>query len=672
MTKDARFGKSWLSGLVAAGLAVALLAPPSSTNVAFAAPDNDFVPEVDYTFRDHTVDAGARIDQIMSLLTLEEKVALTAGSAAIPRLGINSARGGGGEGLHGATGVGYTVFPQPLGMSQSWDPKLYYDYGEALARESTANGGGISRLTPVLDLTRDPRYGRAYETMGEDAYLTGELGTQATLGMNQRSAEGYQLFLPNLKHPLAYNNEINRLWTNSVIPDQVTNEYYIKAFKYPISAGGAKSLMNSYPLINGKPMSVNPLQRDLLGEWTPDYPTTGHYEYVTVNDYGSGSSMWAHSQRYFEDTPNGWALGSGEGTQNGQMGWSFREFGNASNQVYEALRRGMLSEADVTETARRRITYAYMVGDLDQLELQSPHFAHIATPLAPQIAAHKDDALLSAQEQIVLLKNDGALPLAGASTTKAVLLGSMTEDVFKNHYTGTSPYIVSFKDAMQNKLGAANIVYDRAVDTVAIKASNGKYLKAANNTTWRTPGGSNAADTPVQATGEPANGTAVSATDAADKGLLFDIYDYGELDQQIRTPINDRFLQVPNSATGGHRWSLINNTNSAGERNLGGGSTYSVFQTFRLAPTPDGKYGIYQPLAGNGGNNSFSATAMAYDVDDEDLNNGTYLRLVTAAGANQNWVAADVTDQSKIGPWRAENHVDGPDIATAPFDNDPT
>ncbi|MDR1426150.1 MAG: glycoside hydrolase family 3 C-terminal domain-containing protein, partial [Bifidobacteriaceae bacterium] len=640
--------------------------PTSGGGDASAAPDDGFVPEADQIFRDHTVDAGARIDDIMSQLTLEEKVALSVGGTAIARLGLNSARAGGGEGLHGVVGVGYTVFPQPLGLSQSWDPDLLYDFGEALASESIANGGGIQRLTPVLDLTRDPRYGRAYETYGEDAYLTGELGTQATQGMNQRTEDGYQAFLPQLKHPLAYNNEINRLWTNSVIPEQVTNDYYIKAFKYPIEAGGAKSLMNSYPVINGKPMSVHPLQRDLLTEWTPDYEDTGHYEYTTTNDYGSGSSMWAHSQRFFADNQTGWALGSAEGVKNGQMGWSFREFGNATAQIYDALARGTLSESDIDANARRRLTMELRVGDLDHLALQSPHLASTALPLAPQVTEHRELALRSAQEQIVLLKNDSnALPLDGDATDNVVLLGSLAENVEKDHYTGAWPYAVTLKDALANKLGSSNISFDRAVDTIAIKAANGNYLLANNNTTVRTPGSSNGADVPILATGTPANGTSVSSTDAADKGLLFDVYDYGPYDQQIRTPINDLFLQVPQRSQTAAPVTLVNNTVKAGYRNPTSGSTYSVYQGLRLAETDDGKYGIYSPLAGNGANNDYGATAMAYDVDDEDLNNGAYMKVQP-----NNRIQADVSDGA-VGPFRAENHADGADIPTAPFDATP-
>ena len=88
--------------------------------------------------------------------------------------------------------------------------------------------------------------------------------------------------------------------------------------------------MNTYQMVNGVPFSVSPIQSELMNEWTPDYEGTGHYEYTTVNDYGSGSSMFVHSQRYFADNPLERAYGVASGTKNGQMSWSFRSYGSGN------------------------------------------------------------------------------------------------------------------------------------------------------------------------------------------------------------------------------------------------------------------------------------------------------------------------------------------------------
>ncbi|MDR1426206.1 MAG: glycoside hydrolase family 3 C-terminal domain-containing protein, partial [Bifidobacteriaceae bacterium] len=667
---------------------VALGVPLVCAGSANAGPTDSFTARLDYQFRDHQVPVGDRLADLIAQLTLEEKVALASGSsaAAIERLGLNAGRSvAGGEGLHGIQGGDATVFPSSLALSQSWDPALLSDVGDVIAEEGLAMAenpwwmffggeqwapGAPGRLAPVLDLLRDPRYGRAYETYGEDAYLTGALGTAITGAMNDRTPDGYQKFVPALKHPLAYGTEINRLWTNTVMPERSKNEYYVKAFQYPIAAGNAKSLMNSYPLVNGKPMSVNPLQDALLNEWTPDYEGTGHYEYTTMNDYGSGSSMWVHSQRYFSDTPEGRSLGVAEGVLNGQMSWSLRDYGSytsSTDMLYEALARGMITEADVEENAKRALAMALRLGDYDHLALQNPYMAMGSVARGDLLPDNRQSAFDASAEQIVLLKNDGVLPLSGSATDEAVLLGSLGEDILKDHYTGNFVYGVTIKDALENKLGAGNVHYDRAVDTVSFQADNGNYLLASNNA-YSDPGSSSAgggyppapADVPITATGTP-SGTDPST---ADTPLLFELYDFGELSQLLRTPINDRFVQVPHTQSSPINAGLmVNNTSQPGQASLTAGNTaYVNYQTFRVVGTDDGKVGIYNQIAGNGGNNSYGESAMAYDQDDEDLNNGSYLFL-DASGA----IKADTTD-GHVGPFRNENHTVGASVTEAPFD----
>ncbi len=641
-----------ITRIIALTLTVALCIAASLPAMA---EDSVFAPTPAYAFQDHNVGAGDRVDNVLSLLTLEEKIALNGGSGTVARLGLNSIRGGGGEALHGIAYAQATVFPSPLGLSQTWDFDLLYRMGDAIAAESLANNGGPSRLAPVLDLLRDPRYGRAYETLGEDGFLTGSLGTAITTGMNKRTSEGYQQFMPNLKHPLGYNNEINRLWTNSVLTKRNTYEYYVRAFKYPISGGGAKSFMNSYPLINGKPMSVQPLQYDMLFDWTPDYDGTGHYEFRTVNDYGSGSSMFVHSQRYFDDSPLGRALGVAQGTKNGQMSWSFRSYGSQTGPLYDALARGMVSEHDFEENARRAVAMQLRMGDLDQLELQSPYIKPGAQTSAVRTDLMKENRKLAfetSQEQIVMLKNDGVLPLK-ADTKDVVLLGPLADQILNDHYTGGRYYSLSMLDALQNKLGKSNVSFNRAIDTIALKAPNGKYLVSGQNPTWRTAGSSNAADTAILA-----NSDAAAAT-MADTALLFERHDYGSTYNLLRTPINSQYVQVTSNTNTAHRLTMINNTSSPGEANKVTGQTqYVNYQTFRFVPTDDGKWGLYNLIAGNGSN---GGVGKAYDADDEDTNNGTYLKLDAETGRL-------VADLSTIGPYRNENHIDGPSITQSKVD----
>ncbi|MDR0380590.1 MAG: glycoside hydrolase family 3 C-terminal domain-containing protein, partial [Oscillospiraceae bacterium] len=655
----------FLSLTLAMTLMASLLLWAAPTALADTDPPPSFPFTKVYDYYDPGVDAGDRLDDLINRMTLDEKMASGAGA----RLGVSGSRSGGGEGLHGVAWDGYaTVFPSSLGLSQSWDEDLFARIGDVIAKESLASSiNAAGRLAPVVDLLRDPRYGRAYETLGEDAYLTGSLATAMAAAMNGRKADGYQQFIPILKHFMAYNAEINRLWVASSFSPRNTNEYYNKAFKYPVSAGASKSLMNSYPVVNGKPMSVNPLQYDLLYKWTPDYDGTGHYEYTTTNDYGSGSSIIVHSQRYFDDTTNGRALGMAQGTKNGQQSWSFRDFGSADGLRYDALARGMVTEKDFEENARRSLAMALRLGDLDQLRIANPY---LQDPLRDygsnrdyQIKRNRGLALRAAQEQIVLLKNEGnTLPLNHADVDKAVLLGPLADQVLKDFYSGSYTYRITIKDALINKLGAANVAFNRAVDTVAIKAPNGKYL--VNNNTAKTyvaPGSPGTGLAPITATGstKPA-----SLTDNV--ASLFEIYDYGSANKLLRTPVNGRYVQVT-SLSSNPSLTMINNTSAPGEGNLdeaatGQNLTYSNYQKFRIVPVTGkaGTFGLYHVLSGDGVNGGLP---LAYDVDDEDTNRGSYLTVNTA-----NRVVADIDGTN--GPYRNETHTKGPNIVNSPVDVD--
>ncbi|MDR1135967.1 MAG: glycoside hydrolase family 3 C-terminal domain-containing protein [Clostridiales Family XIII bacterium] len=641
----------------------------ATAGIAYAAApigaSDTFVPNAPYDFQDHEANVGARLNDLASKLTLDEIVALEQStSTAVPRLGLNAGRSSSGEGLHGVvdTNTPSTIFPSSFGLSQTWDKDLFNKIGDVIAKESQAGGGSIGRLAPVLDLLRDPRYGRSYETLGEDAYLTGSLGTEMAKGMNARTADGYQQFIPILKHVLGYNTEVNRLWLNSVLPQRSLYEYYDRTFKYSVEAGASKSLMNSYPVINGKPMSVHPVQAELLREWTPDYDGTGHYEFTTRNDAGSGSSLFVHSQRYFNDDPAGRALGVGQGAKNGEMSWSFRAYGQVVGPIYDALARGLVTEADLLDNAKRSIAMNLRMGDYDQIAIQSPYVEQAARLDADVVYENRELALRASQEQIVLLKNeDDILPLKGDLVKEVALLGPLADQVLKDHYTGAYSYSISIKDALENKLGADNVKFDRAVDTVAIKAANGNYLVSANNT-FRTTGGANLADTPVLAAG-----TAKPTLD--DIAGLFEWHQYGVSANLFRTPINNLYLQVSSqvaqSNPEGTRLTLYNNTSSPGEANLETGRTqYVLYQNFRVVPTGvENEYGLYNMVAGNGTNRP-GGVGLAYDADDEELNGGTYLAVTTSA-VNVNRIMPDLDTR---GSYRNEVHAAGPSITDSPVD----
>jgi beta-glucosidase len=657
--------------------AIALVATPVTPMSAFAAEPDDYAlldatmqpTRPDFPFRDQSLDPGVRINDLVSRMTPAE---IVSGGGSSTRLGVNGARGGGGEGLHGVAWDGRaTVFPNSLGLSQTWDQELMAEIGDVIAVESLALGG-MSRLTPVVDLLRDPRYGRAYETLGEDAYLTGSLATSMADAMVARD-DGYIRFKPTLKHFFAYNAEINRLWVASPITPRTTQEYYIKAFKYPVEAGAAKSLMNSYPVVNGKPMSVHPMQDQLLNVWTPDFKSkadggdgaTGHYEFTTTNDYGSGSSVAVHSQRYFPDTLDGRALAMSEGIKNGQQGWSFRDWGGAGGAQNEGLALGMASLSDYEEYAKRNLAMSVRDGSMDYQEIKNPYLAPAyITSLGDResnIQRHKDVAYQASLEQITLLKNDGILPLDG-TTNEVVLLGPLSDQILKDFYSGNYEYRITIKDALINKLGASKVHFNRAIDSVAIKANNGKYLSTPNNS-YSAVGLAKTTDTAITAS------LSAKPADVSQKDGLFEIYDYGSTIKLLRTPINGRYVQINRGVNNGapvavHPFAMLNNTSAPAEGNInefaasGQNLNFTNFTSFRIVDHPSGGKAIYNLIAGDGTN---GGTGYAYDVDDEDTNRGSFVKAVGEATV--------VADISTNGPYQDETHTDGPSITNSELGN---
>lgn len=591
---------------------------------------DDFRPCYIYPFQDPALSPMARVEDLVSRLTLDEKLSIFAMGGSFLRLGLQGGRAGS-EGLHGVAWVGQaTVYPAPLGLSQSWDRELYARIGDAMAREIYSYGQ-VSTLAPVVDLLRDPRYGRAYETMGEDPFLTGSLAIAIAAAMNKRTEAGYQMVQPTMKHFLGYNNEINRIWTNSVMTARNMREYYFKNFKHPVEAGVTKAVMNAYHLINGKPMMVNPIQGEyLLKEWTPNYPDTGHYEFTVVTDFHNPQNLYFHNQRFYYDDPAGRALSAADSIKNGTIG-----FGEMPNLVmptiYEAVARGMVSLEDIDELVRRTFVARLRTGDLDQFDLLSPYNKPGAYgTIQSNISEHKKLALEASQESAVLLKNDGILPLKGAETKHAVVLGLLGDWILRDHYSPNYPYTVPIKDAFENKLGKANVSFSRAVDTIAIKASNGQYLLNPNSK-YRNAAKGFGQSTGGQSGAETPDGDRILAKGGgakpvfADKDKLFEVYDYGSNYILFRTPVNGLFAQIS------YDGKFVNNTSAPGEGDndvsMGFAQplAYVNYQKFGLVKLKDGKTAVYNYVAGNGG--------MAFDSDDEELNHGSFIGLAGEDGS---------------------------------------
>src|SRR3954452_13519466 len=283
--------------LLGAGLAAT--PPPSATAAPACA---------DYPFRDPSLPMADRIDDLLGRLTVEEKISLLHQyEQPIPRLCIGLFKAGT-EALHGvawsndyANGGSVvtataTVFPQAVGLASTWDPDLMHQVGSAVGDEARGlhsqnpDVWGLNLWAPVVNLLRDPRWGRNEEGYSEDPNLTSAIATAYGSGLEGDDPRLLKT-APTLKHFLAYNNEVQRDVTSSNVPPRVLHEYDEQAFKIPLQAGAANAVMPSYNLVNGRPNHVSPDLDGKLRKWAPQY-------IAVVSDAGAPSNL-VNSEKYY-------------------------------------------------------------------------------------------------------------------------------------------------------------------------------------------------------------------------------------------------------------------------------------------------------------------------------------------------------------------------------------
>jgi beta-glucosidase len=398
-------------------------------------------------YRDPALSFRERADDLLGRLTAEEKIAmLHQHSPAVPRLALAEFWTGT-EGVHGASwrdhgGTGEvlpaTVFPQPPGIAASWDPELARDLGRAIGREIRAlhdehPGISLNVWAPVVNLLRDPRWGRNEEGYSEDPLLSALMGTAFGQGLSGDDTDGYLLTAPTLKHFLGYNNEDFRDLTSSELRARVLHEYDLPPFRAPIQAGAATGVMPSYNLVNGRPAHVSPLLREIR-DWTDA-------ELLTCSD-AFGPSNLAGSQHYFGDHAQAHAAALRAGLDsftdhNGDGGFT-------AAQVTEALHRGLITMDDVDRAVRRKLLIRLRLGELD------PHGGPFANAGAMDTRAHRELAGAAARRAAVLLANDGLLPLtlAGSRPATVAVVGPLADTLYEDWYSPALAQAVTIADGL--------------------------------------------------------------------------------------------------------------------------------------------------------------------------------------------------------------------------------
>jgi len=436
-----------------------------------------------YPFRNSDMPIEDRVSNIVSLMTLDEKVAFLSQNPGVERLGIK--RMAHVEGLHGlaqGTPGGWgrrgpittTTFPQSIGMGETWDPEIVRQAGAIEGYEARyvyqspkyKGRGGLIIRAPNADLGRDPRWGRTEECFGEDPYFNGVMAVGMIKGL-QGDDPRYWLSASLLKHFLANSNEDNRTSTSSNFDLRQFYEYYSLPFHMGFVEGGAKCFMTAYNLINGVPCTVNPvIEAVVVKQWGVDG--------VICTDAGGFVNL-TKSQHYYENTTQ-----SGAGTVNAGVNQYLDR--NFEIPVKTAIKEGLLTEKRLDEVIKGTLRVFIRLGLLDPAD-RVPYAKIGADTMqtAPwNTQKNKDLVHLATQKSIVLLKNAGnILPLDKSKVKSIAMIGPRVDQVVFDWYSSQAPYVVTPLAGVKNKVGARVKVQFALGDDVAAAVNLAKSSDVA-------------------------------------------------------------------------------------------------------------------------------------------------------------------------------------------------
>jgi beta-glucosidase len=443
-----------------------------------------------FPFQNPKLPIEKRIDNIIQLMTVDEKIACLGTNPSVPRLGIKGC--GHVEGLHGLamggpsnwgrrTPVTTTIFPQAIGLAETWDPDLIQQIGSAegyeiryLYQSRKYQRGALVIRAPNADLGRDPRWGRTEECFGEDPYFNGTMAVVMIKGL-QGNHRKYWLTASLMKHFLANSNEDDRGKSSSNFDTRLFQEYYSVPFRMGVIEGKSNAYMAAYNAYNGIPMTIHPILKDVtVNEWGVDG--------IICTD-GGALRLLISDHKYFPELSQGaaWAV---------KMGIN-QFLDRYTEAVTEALNKNYLVESDIDHALRGSFRVMIRLGLLDPPALVP--YSKIKNTKEPWLSEkHQKLARFATQKSIVLLKNSNNLLPLNKNTIKSIaVIGPRADEVLLDWYSGTPPYTVSPLDGIKQKVGkkvAMKFAYDNehnAAVTIA-KSAEVAIVCVGNHPTGNT------------------------------------------------------------------------------------------------------------------------------------------------------------------------------------------
>jgi beta-glucosidase len=402
-------------------------------------------------YQDPSRPVEERVKDLVSRMTLEEKVSQTLNaSPAIERLGVTEYDWWN-ECLHGVARAGIaTVFPQAIGLAATWNADLMgrvaaatsdearAKHHEALRQDEHRRYQGLTFWSPNVNIFRDPRWGRGQETYGEDPYLTARMGVAFVEGL-QGDDDRYLKLVATPKHYAVHSGpEHDRHHFDARASERDMRQTYLPAFKACIVEAKAYSIMGAYNRTNGEPCCASPtlLEQILREEWG--------FEGYVVSDCGAIADIHLHHN--VVETPEAAAALAVK------MGCELN-CGRTYGALLKAVDKGLLSEQDIDRAVERLFSARFKLGMFDPPEMVP--YAQIPYSVNDS-PVHRELALQAARESIVLLKNDGILPLNRHALRSVAVIGPNADEVevLLGNYNGTPSSAVTPRAGLAAKLGS--------------------------------------------------------------------------------------------------------------------------------------------------------------------------------------------------------------------------
>jgi beta-glucosidase len=430
-----------------------------------------------YPFLNPDLPMDERIANLLSLMTIDEKIDCLSTRTGVPRLGVPSF--GSSEGIHGVvqrgnptaryvrTPITTTQFPQPPGMGETWDPALVQQAGSVegyearyITQTAKYNRQILQLWGPQADLARDPRWGRSEEVYGEDPFFNGTMVTAFIKGL-QGDDPKYWLSAALLKHFLANSNENLRTSSSSDFDQRLFWEYYSVPFRMGFLDGGAKGVMASYNAWNGTPMAVNPILQSILEkQWGVE---------ILSGDGGAVKLLYTAHKRY-PDMQTAVAASAHAGIN--------QFLDNVKVEATADVKNGSITEKEIDDLLRLKFRTTIRLGLLDPPGMVP--YSNIKDYPEPWNTA-KDMGISEkiALESVVLLKNDAPkgsatlLPLKREAIKSIAVIGPLADSIHWDWYGGTAPHLVTPLQGIRNAVGP-----DVTVNFAADESGQAAYTAA--------------------------------------------------------------------------------------------------------------------------------------------------------------------------------------------------